>query len=64
MYCVGTDSTAAMKGFVANPSQDRKQLVETMTASTGIKLVDFQITRGVFDFIAVCNFFSKTLSKT
>lgn len=53
MYCVGTYSTAAMKGFVANPSQDRKQLVETMSASTGIKLFDFQITRGVFDFIAV-----------
>ena len=24
-----------------------------MTASTGIKMIDFQITRGIFDFIAV-----------
>ena len=24
-----------------------------MTASTGIRLVDFQITRGIFDFVAV-----------
>ena len=25
-----------------------------MTASTGIHLVDFQITCGIFDFVAVC----------
>ena len=54
MYCVGTYSSAALKGFVANPGQDRKQIIEAMTASTGIELVDFQITRGVFDFVAVC----------
>ena len=39
MYCVGTYSSAALKGFVANPAQDRKQIVEAMTASTGIELV-------------------------
>ena len=54
MYCVGTYSSMAMEGFVANPTQDRKQIVEAMTASTGIHLVDFHITRGVFDFVAVC----------
>ena len=53
MYIVGTYSSAALKGFVANPAQDRKQIVEAMTASTGIELVDFQITRGIFDFVAV-----------
>ena len=54
MFCVGTYSSTAMKGFVANPNQDRKQIVEAMTASTGIKMIDFQITRGIFDFVAVC----------
>ena len=54
MYCVGTYSSAALKGFVANPAQIGKQIVEAMTASTGIELVDFQITRGIFDFVAVC----------
>ena len=54
MFCVGTYSSTAMKGFVANPTQDRKQIVEAMTASTGIKMIDFQITRGIFDFVAVC----------
>tara|TARA_B100001939_G_scaffold245711_1_gene212996 strand:- start:526 stop:852 length:327 start_codon:yes stop_codon:yes gene_type:complete len=54
IYCVGTYSSAALKGFVANPAQDRKQILEAMTASTGIKMIDFQITRGIFDFIAVC----------
>ena len=53
VYIVGTYSSAALKGFVANPAQDRKQIVEAMTASTGIELVDFQITRGIFDFVAV-----------
>ena len=53
MYIVGTYSSAALKGFVANPAQDRKQIVEAMTASTGIRLEDFQITRGIFDFVAV-----------
>ena len=54
MYCVGTYSAAALKGFVANPTQDRKEIVSAMTASTGIKLIDFHITRGLFDFVAVC----------
>ena len=36
MYCVGTYSSAALKGFVANPAQDRKQIVEAMTASRGL----------------------------
>ena len=54
MFCIGTYSSNAMKGFVANPTQDRKQIVEAMTASTGIKMIDFQITRGIFDFVAVC----------
>ena len=54
IYCVGTYSSSALKGFVANPAQDRKQILEAMTASTGIKMIDFQITRGTFDFIAVC----------
>ena len=53
MYIVGTYSSAALKGFVTNPAQDRKQIIEAMTASTGIQLVDFQITRGIFDFVAV-----------
>ena len=53
MYIVGTYSSAALKGFVTNPAQDRKQIVEAMTASTGIRLDDFQITRGIFDFVAV-----------
>ena len=55
MYCVGTYSSTALKGFVANPTQDRKQIVEAMTASTGLKMIDFQITRGIFDFVAVCD---------
>ena len=54
MFCIGTYSSTAMKGFVANPTQDRKQIVQAMTASTGIKMIDFQITRGIFDFVAVC----------
>ena len=53
MYIVGTYSSAALNGFVTNPAQDRKQIVEAMTASTGIRLEDFQITRGIFDFVAV-----------
>ena len=53
MFCIGTYSSTAMKGFVANPTQDRKRIVEAMTASTGIKMIDFQITRGIFDFVAV-----------
>ena len=53
MFCVGTYSASAMKGFVANPTQDRKEIVKAMTASTGIELIDFQLTRGVFDFVAV-----------
>ena len=36
MYCVGTYSAAALKGFVANPTQDRKEIVSAMTASTGL----------------------------
>ena len=44
IYCVGTYSSSALKGFVANPAQDRKQILEAMTASTGIKMIDFQIT--------------------
>ena len=40
---------------MANPTQDRKQIVEAMTASTGLKMIDFQITRGIFDFVAVCD---------
>ena len=54
MYSIGSYSSMAMKGFVVNPTQDRKQMVEAMTASTGIHLVDFQITCGIFDFVAVC----------
>ena len=54
IYFVGTYSAAALKGFVANPTQDRKEIISAMTASTGIKLVDFHITRGMFDFVAVC----------
>lgn len=54
MCSIGSYSSMAMKGFVTNPTQDRKQIVEAMTASTGIHLVDFQITYGIFDFVAVC----------
>ena len=40
MFCVGTYSASAMKGFVANPPQDRKEIVKAMSASTGIELID------------------------
>ena len=31
----------------------RKEIVKAMSASTGIELIDFQLTRGIFDFVAV-----------
>ena len=34
IYFVGTYSAAALKGFVANPTQDRKEIIAAMTAST------------------------------
>ena len=36
IYFVGT---YRLKGFVANPTQDRKEIIAAMTASTGIKLI-------------------------
>ena len=50
---IGTYSHAALKGFIDKPEQDRKAVVEKMSASIGAKLLDFRITRGVYDFVAV-----------
>lgn len=49
---LGTYSPIALKGFINNPNQDRKIIVEKMSASIGTKLVDFKLTRGNFDFAA------------
>ena len=42
-----------LKGFINNPGQDRKAVVEQMSSSIGAKLLDFKITRGIYDFVAV-----------
>ena len=50
---VGTYSNAALKGFIDKPDQDRKAVVQKMSMSIGTKLLDFKITRGIYDFIAI-----------
>lgn len=49
---VGTYSNVALKGFIDNPEQNRRVVVEKMAASIGAKLLDFKITRGIYDFVA------------
>ena len=49
---LGTYTALALKGFINNPTQDRKAIVAKMSASVGASLLDFRLTRGNFDFVA------------
>ena len=49
---LGTYTAVALKGFINNPTQDRKAIVEKMSVSIGVSLLDFKLMRGIFDFVA------------
>lgn len=48
---LGTYTPAALKGFINNPTQDRRAIVEKMSASVGASVLDFRLMRGNFDFV-------------
>ena len=52
-YILGKYSVEAIKGFVANPDQDRSKAAENVNTSIGAKFMGVILLRGPFEFIAI-----------
>ena len=49
----GKYTVEALKGFIANPDQNRRVAAEMMCEAIGLGLLDFFLTKGEYDFVAV-----------
>lgn len=52
-YILGKYSVEAIKGFVANPDQDRSKAAQSLITSIGATLIGMSLLRGPYDFIAI-----------
>ena len=52
-YILGKYSVEAIKGFVANPDQDRSKAAQNVTTSIGATFIGVSLLRGPYDFIAI-----------
>mgnify|MGYP001199340122 CR=1 FL=1 len=50
-YAIGTYSPESFEGFIKNPKQDRKSVVQELAKAMGGKVVDIEFLRGPYDFI-------------
>ena len=53
---LGTYSNKGSEGLVEG-SSDRRKAMETLTSSVGAKLINYHITRGIYDFWIFCSIF-------
>ena len=49
----GNYTTEAMRGFIAQPDQNRRVAAEMIAEAVGAELLDFFLTKGEHDFVAV-----------
>ena len=52
-YMMAKYTPEALKGFMSNPSDDRKEAVSKLVESIGGKVVSFDIVRGELDLVSV-----------
>ena len=50
---MGKYTPEALKGFIANPDQNRRVAAEMMCDAIGLELSDFFLTKGESDFVAI-----------
>ena len=49
----GNYTAEAIKGFIAQPDQNRRVAAEMISEAVGAEILDFFITKGEHDFVAV-----------
>ena len=49
----GNYTTEAMRGFIAQPDQNRRVAAEMIAEAVGAEVLDFFLTKGEHDFVAV-----------
>ena len=49
----GNYTPEAMKGFISQPDQNRRVAAEMISEAVGAELLDFFLTKGEYDFVAL-----------
>lgn len=49
----GNYTTEAIRGFIAQPDQNRRVAAEMIAEAVGAEVLDFFLTKGEYDFVAV-----------